>query len=465
MIIDGFIFFNELDILESRLKYLNNAVDYFIIVESNVSHSGKSKPLYFLENQNRFSEYKHKIIYYPFIFDNSQLNLDFNSVAVQNDYSTPYWFLENNQRNQISNAALKFFKHDDILMISDVDEIPSLQAVDFVKYNLIPNIDCACLSQKMFYYSLEYKKPFNWSGTTVTKIKLLEEKNAQWFRDNRHNQNLIPEIYNAGWHCSYFGDVNQIIQKIDNFAHQEFNNEYYKSTNRILEAITQSKDLFNRENENLNKNFNYADFDKNFLNSFNKFVPSIHLIVEDIVSAWRGHKNFALWLIEFLKPKVTVDLGVDRGYSSFVLAYNNPNTVYGIDSFEGDIHAGIKNTYDSVVDIKTRYNFENLILIKGYFDDIARTWDKKIDLLHIDGLHTYEAVRNDYETWSKFLTDDAVILFHDTESYPNDVGRFFNEIPLPKVNFLESAGLGVVSKNEIIIDIIANEYNLKKKLN
>lgn len=462
MIIDGFIFFNELDILEARLKYLNNTVDYFIIVESNVSHSGKPKPFYFLENQNRFAEYKNKIIYYPFIFDNSQHNLDFTVHANQNDYKTPYWFLENSQRNQISNAALKFFNKDDILFISDVDEIPSIEAINFIKAHMIPGIECATLSQKMFYYNLEYAKPFNWSGTVASRISLLDEKNAQWFRDNRHNQQLIPEVYNAGWHCSYFGDTDQIIQKIDNFAHQEFNNAHFKSPERINESIRQAQDLFGRNNENLIKGYNSSNFTPEFINAFEKFTPKIDQIVEHISSAWWGHKGFALWLVDYMKPKVTVDLGVDYGYSTFVFAYKNPNPVYGVDSFEGDVHAGIRNTYDFAMDVKTKHNFNNLTFIKGYFDDVASTWDKKIDLLHIDGLHTYDAVKHDFETWTKFLSDDGIILFHDTISFPNDVGRFFNEIPLPKVNFVHSAGLGVASRNEALIDKIAEVFNLKK---
>jgi beta-1,4-mannosyl-glycoprotein beta-1,4-N-acetylglucosaminyltransferase len=77
MIIDAFTFFNELDILEARLKYLDNIVDYFLIVESNVTFSGKSKSLILQENIDRFSKYKKKIILAPFIFDNSQYNFNF----------------------------------------------------------------------------------------------------------------------------------------------------------------------------------------------------------------------------------------------------------------------------------------------------------------------------------------------------------------------------------------------------
>lgn len=462
MIIDGFIFFNELDILEARLKYLNDTVDYFILVESNVSHSGKQKPLYFLENQHRFSQYKNKIIYYPFIFDNSVHNLDFTVSTSGNDYNTPYWFLENSQRNQISVAASKFFNSEDILLISDADEIPSIDGINFVRNNLINGVNCVAFAQRMYYYNLEHIKPFSWTGTVAAKVHTLINRDAQWYRNNRHNQSIIPEIQNSGWHCSYFGDATQISQKIDNFAHQEFNNDYYKSLDRIQSSILESKDLFGRSNEDLIKRFDTTDFPVDFLTAFIKFTPKIYQILEPISSAWCGHQSFAIWLTEFLKPKVTVDLGVDYGYSSFALSYNNPNEVYGVDSFEGDDHAGIRNTYEFANHIKTTYGFNNLTFIKGYFDDVASKWNKPVDLLHIDGFHTYDAVKHDYETWSKFLTDDSVILFHDTTSYKDDVGRFFNELPLYKLNFLHSAGLGVASKNPNIINAIAERYNLKK---
>jgi hypothetical protein len=110
-----------------------------------------------------------------------------------------------------------------------------------------------------------------------------------------------------------------------------------------------------------------------------------------------------------------------------------------------------------------------LTFIKGYFDDVAKTWDKKIDILHIDGDHSYESVKNDYETWSKFLNDDGVILFHDTcieELNGNHYGvkKFFDEIDLPKCTFTHTFGLGVVSKNKKLIEIIQNNFDLSRPL-
>lgn len=462
MIIDGFIFFNELDILEARLNYLYNHVDYFILVESNVSHKGKSKPLYFLENQQRFQKFKSKIIYYPFIFDNSQHNIDFTVEVQENEYSTPYWFLENSQRNKISECALKFFNPDDLLLISDADEIPNLGAIDFAKNNLTTTITCAAFAQTMFYYNLANKKPAPWIGTVITKIENLNNKDAQWFRNHRYDKDQLPEIYNAGWHCSYFGNIDQIINKLENFAHQEFNNDYYKSKDRIEETIKNSKDLFNRSHEDLIFNFDVNEFPNDFLTAFKKFIPDINHILGHITSAWKGHEQFAYWLVNEIKPKITVDLGVDYGFSTFALSHNNPGIVYGIDCFSGDEHAGFRDTLEYVNNIKNTYAFNNVEFIKGDFNEVASQWRETIDLIHIDGLHTYDAVKNDYETWKKFTNQNTVFLFHDTESYKNDVGKFFNELDLHKVNFTNSSGLGVASQNEHIINLIAQNYNIPR---
>ena len=176
-------------------------------------------------------------------------------------------------------------------------------------------------------------------------------------------------------------------------------------------------------------------------------------------SSWVGHGSFAMKLVETYNPKVVVDLGVDYGYSTFCFAYPKIGEVYGVDWFQGDIHAGHRNTYDVVIEmyheIKEEYGINNVEFIKGDFNDVAKTWDKKIDILHVDGLHTYDAVKNDYETWSKFCHDDSIILFHDTLSFADSVGKFFNELDGFKLNKTDWYGLGILTKSENIFNKIS----------
>ena len=185
-------------------------------------------------------------------------------------------------------------------------------------------------------------------------------------------------------------------------------------------------------------------------------------ITNEKPSAWTGHRYFAKWLVETLRPEITVDLGVDYGHSTFYLASANIGTVYGVDTFAAiNDYSEHADNYLYVTNTKEKFNFDNAIFIKGFFDDIAKTWDKQIDILHIDGDHAYESVKNDYETWKGFLKENSVIMFHDTESYKDTVGRFFQELEMPhKLNFHHSAGLGVASNDPAIIELIRKTFSI-----
>jgi hypothetical protein len=169
-------------------------------------------------------------------------------------------------------------------------------------------------------------------------------------------------------------------------------------------------------------------------------------------SAWKGHGLLAMKIVETFKPKTIVDLGVDWGFSTFCFAYPQIGQVYGIDWFEGDEHAGFRDTSDDVnilyKDLNVEYGINNVTFIKADFNDAAKTWDKEIDILHIDGFHSYEAVKNDYETWFKFCKEDSIILFHDVEAYRETVGVFFNELDGYTLIHSGSAGLGILTKSE-----------------
>lgn len=189
--------------------------------------------------------------------------------------------------------------------------------------------------------------------------------------------------------------------------------------------------------------------------------------LDDIPStAWQGHRNFAEWLVRFVNPKVTVDLGVDYGFSTFCFAMPRIGHVYGIDNFVGDdfiVREG-PNKLDYVMMKREKLHLQdNITFIEGDFDEVAKTWDKKIDILHIDGSHHYEDVKKDFEIWSQFLSDDGIILFHDTaiENYDNKVygvKRFFEELDLPKFNIEHTFGLGVACKNEVVLNHIKNNF-------
>jgi predicted O-methyltransferase YrrM len=179
--------------------------------------------------------------------------------------------------------------------------------------------------------------------------------------------------------------------------------------------------------------------------------------IEDIVSAWKGHRDFAESIVKILNPKIIVDLGVDWGYSSFCFANPDIGKVYAIDLFCPNEYNNI-NTLEHVNNFKDAYNFSNLEFIQADFCDLAKSWTHEIDILHIDGWHSYEEVKRDFNTWSKFVSENGIILMHDTEERSFGVKQFFNEIQLPKFNFLHSSGLGVVCKNETTFNSIKHLF-------
>jgi beta-1,4-mannosyl-glycoprotein beta-1,4-N-acetylglucosaminyltransferase len=266
MIIDSFMFFNELDLLEGRLEYLNDVVDYFIIVENDTTHNGNSKPFNFHENASRYEKYHHKIIYLPMSYknDDSGNYCGFSHQSIKN------WNMENYQRNYISNI-LHHFPNDAFIIINDLDEIPNKQALiqscaDIIKKNNTHLL----LMQEMFYCNLNYKQLSLWQGPVVTSIEVAKEKGIQWFRDTRWG---MHSIVNGGWHLSSWNTLENIKYKIENFAHQEFNTPEFTDLAKIADRIKNGKDLFGRE-DNLLIPFDTSTLPKDFADIFLKYTPN-----------------------------------------------------------------------------------------------------------------------------------------------------------------------------------------------
>lgn len=173
-------------------------------------------------------------------------------------------------------------------------------------------------------------------------------------------------------------------------------------------------------------------------------------------SAWRQHIPFAFFLIAVMRPKKVVELGTFLGASFFAFCQAVKEfkvtdcSCYAVDTWEGDKHAGEydNSVYNAVVAAHSYYK-DFAYLLRMDFDKASKLDElNDIDLLHIDGLHTYEAVKNDFDTWLPKMSDNGVIIFHDTAEFKDDFGvwRLWGEISqkYPSFSFQHGHGLGVL---------------------
>jgi hypothetical protein len=192
---------------------------------------------------------------------------------------------------------------------------------------------------------------------------------------------------------------------------------------------------------------------------------------KDYSLPWAGHRYFARDLVETLQPEIIVELGTWRGTSMFSMLQGiknkNLNSIFNaIDTWEGDKHAGLykegeKYLSDIKILIEKHYSNCKVNLIRKRFENAVNDFDdNSIHLLHIDGLHTYEAVKKDYETWRPKVNKNGVILFHDTMEHRNDFGvwQLWQELSSEKNNFCQlfdhSHGLGILTQSPLIHDQI-----------
>ncbi len=176
---------------------------------------------------------------------------------------------------------------------------------------------------------------------------------------------------------------------------------------------------------------------------------------------WIGHIPFSFWLVENLKPKRIVELGTHTGNSFFsfcqiVEKLELETECIAVDTWQGDEHAGEYSDviYNSVNE-HAQKKYPNIAsLMRSLFNEAVGSFDDgSIDLLHIDGLHTYDAVKDDYETWIDKLAPNGVVIFHDTAVRDRGFGvyQLWNELKQKHggFEFIHSNGLGVLAPKGI----------------
>lgn len=194
-------------------------------------------------------------------------------------------------------------------------------------------------------------------------------------------------------------------------------------------------------------------------------------------SPWVGHRSFAYDLIQYMKPKNIVELGSHYGCSTYAMLqaikdFRIESTFYAVDTWAGDDYT--KNDYENDVYIafckvqESLFQNVDLVKVRKTFDEaLSMFQDRSIELLHIDGNHTYEAVKNDYERWKAKVSEHGIIMFHDISAdkvFGKTMGShlFWEELKADKkytIEFDFSYGLGVLFHDSDMYESVIEQLN------
>ena len=262
-IFDCFMYFDEEIILDLRLNILNKYVDYFVIVESIFTHRGEKRKLKF--DYKKFEKFKNKIIYLISDLEPDNIQKIFENETEEeksNKYIINAILRENKQRNFIANG-LKEAEEDDIILISDVDEIPNLSEQNFkkIKSKII------MFKQDMFYYKFNLKLPnYIWIGSKACKKRYL--KTPQWLRNIKDKKfpfyrfdilfsetkyMNIKFINNGGWHFTNLKTAAEIEYKLKSYLHHREFDENPISKDEIEKIIKDKRAIYDLK---VDKRFN-----------------------------------------------------------------------------------------------------------------------------------------------------------------------------------------------------------------
>ena len=282
-IFDCFMYFDEEVVLDVRLNVLSKYVDYFVIVESTYTHKGEKRELLF--DHKKFQKFKDKIIY--LIYDESpkdieQISINDNEDEKSQKYIFNAAFRENGQRNFISKGLDKASSND-LILISDVDEIPNLENLnlDRIKEKII------LFNQDMFYYKFNLRLPdLVWTGTKACKKKHL--KSPQWLRNIKDRKYplyrldtffsetkyiSIKFINKGGWHFSNVKTAAEIEHKLKSYLHHREFDENPMSKNEISEIIKNKQAIYDlKVDKRINKIGDGSKLEKYPLDKLPKFL-------------------------------------------------------------------------------------------------------------------------------------------------------------------------------------------------
>jgi len=456
-IYDCITFFNELDLLEIRMETLNDFVDYFVINEATVTFQNKPKPLYYLDNKDRFKKFEHKIIH---------------NIVDDTPITNGHWDNDAYHKN-CTTRALVNCNDDDIILYSDTDEIPNGEILsDIIKNRYEPN-KLIMLTFDCFTYFLDARVDQPWRGTRFCNWGYLKQYSIDLFRNyggpywTNHFDETVQihrEEYNTpvGWHYSWLGGEEKARLKLESFGHVEYNNDYIK--NSLNHKITNLVDIINRPGWDPQKiKIDLTTSPKYLVNNFYKYknhfcneenitkVNRLESLLENrrmTLGPFESPENNLYGLLDFVKyynlsDKIMVELGSFLGISTELFAIFSKHVtavdLWGSDeSYEGgECSRGDWHRVEQAARERLS-KYDNAVLIKDSGDNIAKTIeDGSLDLVYIDANHSYDGVISDIITWWEKIKIGGIISGHDYNqtpgsSFTNTVKRAVDEMVIIK---------------------------------
>ena len=259
------MYFDEDLVLDFRLNILKDHVNNFVIAEATKDHTGRDKKLNF--DINNFSKFKDRINY--LIVDDLPMNIK----SFKKNWPVHH-LRDQHQRNALT-RGYKNCNDDDLIMISDIDEIPNPDKIKEFKINN----KYACFMQKNFQSKINLLNVSDkyWMGTKIIQKKNL--KSPQWLRNIKTSKTAFwkfykprqPQlIYDGGWHFSFLKKPSGISKKIQSYAHSEYNIPEFTDEKKIEERIKLGKDIFDRNYKYEKVNLD-SSFPKYILENLKKF--------------------------------------------------------------------------------------------------------------------------------------------------------------------------------------------------
>lgn len=228
---DCFMFHSEFEHLRIRLEELRDVVDTFVLVEGNLTHTGKLKPLYFDENRHLFRDFQGRIIARSATLPKADANT---------------WGREILQRAAVTQVLREIRPYDDdIILTSDVDEIPRASAI--AEYG--GREDICCLEETTYHYNLNTRLAEKTLDPKICRYSELRDIGAPDLR-YYHKRFELYAIKDAGWHLSFMGGTDKIIEKLNSYAHHDLrdpNTEKYISRENVERSVKDRKSLFLRD--------------------------------------------------------------------------------------------------------------------------------------------------------------------------------------------------------------------------